>query len=232
MLKVENIKVSYGPSQVLFGVSLDIAAGQAVALLGRNGMGKTTTIKSIMGALRPYEGSISFNSKRIDSLKDYEICRLGFGYVPEGRRIFKHLTVHEQLSAFVRSRGEGPAWSPDDIYRLFPGLAQRKASAGGLLSGGEQQMLAIGRALVTSPKLVILDEATEGLAPMVRETIWSVLAQLKARGLAILVVDKNVDDVIALVDHAYILEKGCVAWSGKVSELQPDDDTHRRLLAI
>lgn len=232
MLKVDNITASYGVSQILFGVSLEVAAGQAVALLGRNGMGKTTTIRAIMGALRPSSGAINFDGKRIDRLRDYEVCRLGFGYVPEGRRIFKHLTVHEQIVAFERPRDGRQEWTPDDVYRLFPGLAERRTSPGGLLSGGEQQMLAIGRALVTSPKLIILDEATEGLAPLVRERIWSVLAELKSRGLAILVVDKNVADVMALADYAYILEKGCVAWHGAAGDLRPDDDTQRRLLAV
>ncbi|MGD9922932.1 MAG: ABC transporter ATP-binding protein [Pseudorhodoplanes sp.] len=232
MLRVDNITASYGVSQILFGVSLEVAVGQAVALLGRNGMGKTTTIRAMMGALRPSSGAIHFEGTRIDRLRDYEICRLGFGYVPEGRRIFKHLTVHEQLVAFGRMRDGKQQCTPDDVYRLFPGLAERRASPGGLLSGGEQQMLAIGRALVTSPKLVILDEATEGLAPLVRERIWSVLSELKSRGLAILVVDKNVADVMALADYAYILEKGRVAWSGAAADLRPDDDAQRRLLAV
>ncbi len=232
MLEVRDIAVSYGTSQILFGVSLEIAAGQAVALLGRNGMGKTTTIRTIVGALRPSSGSINFNGVRIDGLRDYEICRIGFGYVPEGRRIFKHLTVNEQLAAFARPLTNRLNWTPADIYRLFPGLAERRTSPGGLLSGGEQQMLAIGRALVTSPRLIILDEATEGLAPLVRERIWSVLAELKSRGLAILVVDKNLSDVMALADHAYILEKGRVAWSGRAADLRPDDEKQRRLLAV
>jgi branched-chain amino acid transport system ATP-binding protein len=232
MLKVDTINASYGLSQILFGVSLEVAAGQAVALLGRNGMGKTTTIKTIVGGLRPTAGAISFDGARIDRLRDYEICRLGFGYVPEGRRIFKHLTVHEQLIAFQRPREGRQEWALDDIYQLFPHLAERRSSPGGLLSGGEQQMLAIGRALVTSPRLIILDEATEGLAPLVRERIWSVLATLKARGLAILVVDKNISDVMALADFAYILEKGRVAWSGRTADLHPDDETQRRLLAV
>jgi branched-chain amino acid transport system ATP-binding protein len=232
MLNVENIEASYGQTPILYGVSLKVAAGQAVALLGRNGMGKTTTIKTIVGALRPTAGAITFMDTRIDTLRDYEVCRLGFGYVPEGRRIFKHLTVHEQLIAFARPRAGSQQWTAADVYELFPGLAERRTSPGGLLSGGEQQMLAIGRALMTSPRIIVLDEATEGLAPLVRERIWSVLAALKKRGLAILVVDKNVSDVMALADFAYILQKGRVAWSGAASNLRLEDESQRRLLAV
>jgi branched-chain amino acid transport system ATP-binding protein len=232
MLRVDQIEVCYGPVQALFGVSLEVPAGSAVALLGRNGMGKSTTIKTIMGALRPKSGAVWFGELRLDHMRDYQICRLGFGYVPEGRRIFRHLTVHEQLVAFARPGAAGRAWTPPEIYDLFPPLAERRASPGGLLSGGEQQMLAIGRALVTGPQIIILDEATEGLAPLVRERIWDVLAALKKRGLSILVVDKNIDDVMALVDHAYILEKGAVAWSGSTAELEPENEEQRRLLAV
>lgn len=232
MLSVSNIDVSYGASQVLFKVSLQIEEGQAVALLGRNGMGKSTTIKAIVGALRSKGGEITFDGTNLDSLVDYQICRLGFGYVPEGRRIFRHLTVHEQLMAFVRNSQTRRNWTPSEIYELFPGLAERRTSPGGLLSGGEQQMLAIGRALVTSPRLLILDEATEGLAPVIRERIWNVLAELKRQRLSILVVDKNIDDVMSLADFAYILEKGSVAWSGSVAELAPDRATQQRFLAV
>jgi branched-chain amino acid transport system ATP-binding protein len=232
MLRVNDIQVCYGPTQVLFGVSLQVPAGAAVALLGRNGMGKSTTIKTIVGALHPVSGIVHYADFRLDRLRDYEICRLGFGYVPEGRRIFRYLTVEEQLIAFARPGEPDRTWRLAEIYDLFPSLAERRASPGGLLSGGEQQMLAIGRALVTSPKLIILDEATEGLAPRVRERIWTVLAELKRRGLSILVVDKNIADVMALIDHAYILEKGRVAWSGTVDELRPEEESQRRLLAV
>jgi branched-chain amino acid transport system ATP-binding protein len=232
MLRVVDIEVCYGPTQVLFGVSLQVRAGEAVALLGRNGMGKSTTIKTIVGALQPASGSVQYGDVLLDRLRQYQICRLGLGYVPEGRRIFRHLTVEEQLIAFSRPGEPERIWRLAEIYDLFPSLAERRTSPGGLLSGGEQQMLAIGRALVTSPQLIILDEATEGLAPRVRERIWTVLAELKRRGLSILVVDKNVADVMALVDHAYILEKGRVAWSGTVAELRPQDENQRRLLAV
>jgi branched-chain amino acid transport system ATP-binding protein len=232
MLQVDRIEVWYGATQALFGVSLQVPAAAAVALLGRNGTGKSTTIKTIMGALRPAAGAVLYGEQRLDRLKDYQICRLGFGYVPEGRRIFRHLTVQEQLVAFARPGEPERTWSIPEIYDLFPPLAERRTSPGGLLSGGEQQMLAVGRALVTSPQIIILDEATEGLAPRVRERIWQVLATLKKRGLSILVVDKNIADVMVLVDHAYILEKGRVAWSGTAAELKPDDEEQRRLLAV
>ncbi len=232
MLNVAGLEASYGSSQVLFGVSLTVSEGQAVALLGRNGMGKTTTIKSIVGALTPTRGSITFNGTSLAKLRDYEICRLGFGYVPEGRRIFQHLTVQEQLDAFVRKRDNARNWNTADVFELFPALAARRRSASGLLSGGEQQMLAIGRALVTSPRLIILDEATEGLAPVIRDRIWSVLAELKRQKLSILIVDKNIDDIMALADYAYILNKGTVAWSGTAEALLPDRETQQRLLAV
>jgi branched-chain amino acid transport system ATP-binding protein len=232
MLRVSDIDTSYGTSQVLFGVSLDVDDGQAVALLGRNGMGKSTTIKTIVGSLRPGRGSVTFDGASIGTKREYEICRLGFGYVPEGRRIFRNVTVEEQLTAFARQRSTARRWSLRDVYDLFPGLAARRESPGGLLSGGEQQMLAIGRALMTSPRIVVLDEATEGLAPVVRERIWAVLAELKRQKLSILIVDKNVDDVMSLVDAVYILEKGRVAWSGTAAELAPDLATQQRLLAI
>lgn len=232
MLQLSNVDVSYGSSQVLFGISLDVDAGRVVALLGRNGMGKTTTIKSIVGAIRAHRGTIRFDGTPIETMKEYEICRLGFGYVPEGRRIFKFLSVHEQLLAFARKQVGRRNWSLDDVYDLFPGLAARRSSLGGLLSGGEQQMLAIGRALVTSPRIIILDEATEGLAPVIREKIWSVLGELKNQKLSILIVDKNIDDVMTLADYAYILEKGKVAWSGTAAELAPDHEVQRRLLAV
>lgn len=232
MLRISNVDAAYGKSQVLFQVSLEIGEGKAVALLGRNGMGKSTTIKTIVGAIRPLSGAVTLDGQALNALQDYQICRLGFGYVPEGRRIFRHLTVHEQLQAFIRKRPNTRSWNHADVYDLFPGLAARRSSPGGLLSGGEQQMLAIGRALVTSPRIVILDEATEGLAPVVRERIWTVLAELKRQRLSILVVDKNIDDVMALVDFAYILEKGKVAWSGTSADLRPDRETQQRLLAV
>ena len=232
MLTVEDLQVSYGSEPAVFKVDLAVGQGQAVALLGRNGMGKTTTIKAIVGGLRPGRGRVSLDGTRIDTLDEHRICRLGIGYVPEGRRIFRHLTVDEQLVAFARSGPAERSWSRDQIYELFPSLVPRSSSPAGLLSGGEQQMLAIGRALSTAPRLLILDEATEGLAPLIRDRIWAVLARLKARGLAILVVDKNLRDVVALADHAYILEKGEVAWQGSAAALAEPDERRSRLLAI
>jgi branched-chain amino acid transport system ATP-binding protein len=229
MLRVDNIETFYGASQALFGVTLDIHEGQAVALLGRNGMGKTTTIRTILGSLSPRRGDVTFDGQSLTAKTAFEICRLGFGYVPEGRRIFNNLTVHEHLIAFARRRDQARMWSVQEIYDLFPGLAARRTSPAGLLSGGEQQMLAIGRALVTSPRIIILDEATEGLAPVVREKIWTVLAELKKQKMSILVVDKNVEDVVTLADHAFVLEKGKVAWSGTAAMLASDPKAQQYL---
>ncbi len=232
MLSVEGIEVSYGRKPAVFHVDLSVGEGQAVALLGRNGVGKTTTIKAITGALRPSRGRISLGGTRVDTMEEHRICLLGLGYVPEGRRIFRHLSVDEQLVAFARPERLGQGWTRERIFELFPSLLPRRNSPGGLLSGGEQQMLAIGRALSTSPRLLILDEATEGLAPMIRDRIWEVLGHLKSQGLAILVVDKNLVDVVSLADHAYILEKGCVAWEGVAAGLADPDERCRRLLAV
>jgi len=232
MLRLDGVQAAYGPSQALFGISLHLAEGEALGLLGRNGMGKTTTIRTIVGALRPLAGSIAVAGTPIAGLGLHRICRLGVGYVPEGRRIFRHLTVHEQLAAFARSGRDGRSWSTGQIYDLFPALVPRRHSPGGLLSGGEQQMLAIGRALMTGPSLLILDEATEGLAPLIRQRIWDGLKQLKAQGLAILVVDKNLHDVLGLVDAVVVLEKGRVAWTGSGQMLRDDDMTQRRLLSL
>jgi branched-chain amino acid transport system ATP-binding protein len=230
MLRLDQVEAGYDGSPVLFGVSLDVGAGQAVALLGRNGMGKTTTIRTIVGALRPSAGSVHLAGLTVAGLAPHRVCQLGVGYVPEGRRIFKHLTVQEQLSAFARSAPGRKAWRIAEIYDLFPPLAARRRSPGGLLSGGEQQMLAIGRALMTGPSLLILDEATEGLAPMVRRQIWTVLGALKRDGLAILIVDKNLTEILALADRVTVLEKGRVAWSGAAAAFTAQ--TQRRLLSV
>jgi branched-chain amino acid transport system ATP-binding protein len=230
MLRLDAVEAGYDGSPVVFGVSLVVGAGQAVALLGRNGMGKTTTIRTIVGALRPTAGSVQVAGVGVAGLAAHRICQLGVGYVPEGRRIFKHLTVQEQLSAFAyRARGRR-AWRIAEIFDLFPALVTRRRSPGGLLSGGEQQMLAIGRALMTAPSLLILDEATEGLAPMVRRQIWTVLGALKRDGLAILIVDKNLTDVLALADSITVLEKGRVAWCGEAASFGVE--TQRRLLSV
>ncbi len=233
LLGVSGLEASYGDSQVLFGISFDIAAGEVVTLLGRNGMGKTTTISSIMGILPPQRGEIVFGGQRIGGLPSYRIARRGIGLVPEGRQIFPNLTVRENLVATAHHRAGGAAgWTYAAVIELFPALAERAQSPGSLLSGGEQQMLAIGRALMTNPRLLILDEATEGLAPLVRAEIWRVLARLKAGGQSILIVDKNVDDLTRIADRHYILEKGRIVWSGGSAELRGNVDMQHRYLGV
>jgi branched-chain amino acid transport system ATP-binding protein len=229
MLRVANIEAGYGDSQVLFGVSFDIAPGEVVALLGRNGMGKTTTIRALMGILPPQHGEIIWDGSTIRGLPPYRVARLGLGLVPEGRQIFPNLTVRENLIATAVPRG---AWTLEAVLGLFPQLAERLHRAGSLLSGGEQQMLAIGRALLTNPRLLILDEATEGLAPRLRREIWRVLEQLKAHGQSILLIDKNVAALARIAERHYILEKGRVVWSGSSDELRAADDMQRRYLGV
>ena len=210
MLEVRDLQTSYGRSQVLFGISLEVPASQVVSLLGRNGMGKTTTVRSIMGITRPRSGTISFERRQLNGLPSYRIAQAGLGLVPEGRQVFPNLTVRENLVATAR---KGP-WTQERVYKLFPHLEAREQNYGNQLSGGEQQMLAIGRALMTNPRLLILDEATEGLAPLVRAEIWSCLAALKSEGLTLVVIDKNIGPLTRLADRHYILEKGRIAWSG------------------
>jgi branched-chain amino acid transport system ATP-binding protein len=212
MLEVRDLQTAYGRSQVLFGVSLDVAPSQVVSLLGRNGMGKTTTVRSIMGITPPRDGAISFEGKPLRGLPSYRIAQRGLGLVPEGRQVFPNLTVHENLVATARKG----AWTLERIYKLFPHLEARKGNYGNQLSGGEQQMLAIARALMTNPRLLILDEATEGLAPLIRAEIYRSIEQLKADGLSILVIDKDVKALTRVADRHYVLEKGRVVWSGAV----------------
>jgi len=233
LLEVEHITTSYGLSQVLFGMSLAIAAGEMVTLMGRNGMGKTTTVRSIMGLTSATAGSIRFATHEIRDLPPYRIAQLGIGLVPEGRQIFPNLTTRENLVATAanRSSGEG-MWTLARVHELFPRLKERQASMGNQLSGGEQQMLAIGRALMTNPRLLILDEATEGLAPLIRAEIWRCLALLKAQGLAILVIDKNVDALTRIGDVHYILEKGRIVWTGPSAELRQREDIQHRYLGV
>jgi len=228
MLEVTGLKAAYGASQVLFGVDLTVRAGQMVTLLGRNGMGKTTTIHSIMGIVRPRGGEVRFAGRPVGGLPAHRVARAGLGLVPEGRQIFPNLTVRENLVA-TATRGE---WTLGGVYELFPRLAERRDNLGNRLSGGEQQMLAIGRALLTNPKLLILDEATEGLAPLIRAEIWRCLADLKARGQSILVVDKNVDALLAIADRHVIVEKGRVVWSGDSSALAADAGLRNRYLGV
>ena len=233
MLKVDGIDTYYGRSQALFGMRLDIASGEVVSLMGRNGMGKTTTVRSIMGMLPVAGGEISFAGKAISGLPSYRIAKLGIGLVPEGRQIFPNLTVRENLIATAGNRAGGAAgWTLARIYELFPRLAERQGSMGNQLSGGEQQMLAIGRALMTNPQLLILDEATEGLAPLIRTEIWTCLENLKADGQSILVIDKSVDALTRICDRHFIMEKGKVAWTGNSTDLRANEDLQHKYLGV
>jgi branched-chain amino acid transport system ATP-binding protein len=233
LLKVENLETAYGASQVLFGLSLDIVPGEMVTLLGRNGMGKTTTVRSIMGLTRSLRGSIGFRGERIERLPPDRIARLGIALVPEGRQIFPNLSVREHLVAFAGNRsGRSDPWTIERVFELFPRLKERAENQGNQLSGGEQQMLAIGRALVTNPHLLILDEATEGLAPLVREEIWKCLERLRAAGQTILVIDKYVERLVKLADRHTIIERGRVAWQGTSAALDADRGLWHRYLGI
>jgi branched-chain amino acid transport system ATP-binding protein len=232
LLEVEGIEASYGPSRVLFGVSFAVGEGEVVTLMGRNGMGKTTTLRTIMGLLAAQAGAIRFSSQRIDRAPAYRIARLGIGYVPEGRRIFPNLTVRENLLMAEMPRGTAARWTVERVIALFPRLGERLGNYGTQLSGGEQQMLAIGRALMTNPKLLVLDEATEGLAPILRDEIWTRLHELKAAGLAILIVDKELEALRDLADRHYVLEKGEVVWSGDTAALAADTTVEARYLSV
>ena len=233
LLSCQGLEAGYGASQVLFGIHLQIAAGEVVSLLGRNGMGKSTTIKALVGALRPTAGSIHFAGQATARLPCDAIARLGLAIVPEGRHVFPNLTVREHLVAFAdRRNGLSDVWDLERIYRVFPRLKERQHHLGSQLSGGEQQMLAIGRALSTNPRLLILDEATEGLAPVIREEIWRCLAALKAAGQTILVVDKYVHRLMDLADRHLILERGRLVWEGDSAALNADRRLWERYLAV
>jgi branched-chain amino acid transport system ATP-binding protein len=233
MLSVEGIETAYGDSQVLFGVSFTVRAGEVVTLLGRNGMGKTTIVRSIMGITPPRAGTIHFSGRSLHGLAPYRVAQAGLGIVPEGRQVFPNLTVRENLIATAANRaGHTAPWTVEKIFDLFPPLAARRNSMGSQLSGGEQQMVAIGRALMTNPRLLILDEATEGLAPLVRAEIWRCLACLKAEGLSILLIDKNVRALTRLADTHYIVEKGRVVWAGSSEELARREDVQYRYLGV
>ena len=228
MLEVCDLETAYGRSQVLFKVSMNVGKSEVVTLLGRNGMGKTTTVRSLMGIVRCKGGAISFEGKPIAGLPSYRIAQLGLGLVPEGRQVFPNLTVRENLVATAANRARNPApWTLERVYELFPHLEARKSNYGNQLSGGEQQMLAIGRALMTNPRLLILDEATEGLAPQIRSEIYSSIARLKASGLAILVIDKDLKALTRIADRHYVLEKGKVVWSGGSAELAANPDVQQ-----
>jgi branched-chain amino acid transport system ATP-binding protein len=233
LLAISGLQAGYGQSQVLFGVNLTVAAGEVVSLMGRNGMGKTTTVRSLMGLLPIMAGHIDFEGRPIAGAPPFRIAQAGIGLVPEGRQIFPTLTVEENLVATAASRNGGPqAWTLERVYAFLPRLAERRRHLGDQISGGEQQMLAIGRALMTNPKLLILDEATEGLAPLIRQEIWDRLASLKRQGLSILVIDKNVDALLRLSDRHLILEKGRIVWKGTSQELARDPSTRDRYLSV
>ena len=233
MLSVAAIDTAYGASQVLFGVSLEVGAGEVVGLLGRNGMGKTTTVRSIMGLTPPSNGEVRFEGNLISGQASYRVAQCGLGLVPEGRRIFPNLSTEENLVATARNPFDKPdAWTLERVYDLFPRLQERRRNLGNQLSGGEQQMLAIARALLTNPKLLVLDEATEGLAPLLREDIWRSIKQLKAENQAILIVDSNLSEMLNVTDRSYILEKGRVVWAGSSLDLAAQPELKQRYLGI
>jgi branched-chain amino acid transport system ATP-binding protein len=233
LLQVDGLQTSYGASQVLFDIGLELGAGEMATLLGRNGMGKTTTVRSILGLTRCFGGTIRFLGESIEKLSADTIARRGIAIVPEGRQIFPNLSVRENLIAFAanRSRTAQP-WTLDRIYDLFPRLRERERNMGNQLSGGEQQMLAIGRALMTNPHLMILDEATEGLAPLVREEIWQCLAELRQAGQSLLVIDKYVERLIGLADRHTIIERGRVVWRGSSAELRKDPSIWQEYVGV
>ena len=233
MLSVAKLQSAYGRSQVLFDVALEIGDGEVVTLLGRNGMGKTTTVKSIMGLLKPLSGEISFAGRDVRGAMPETVARLGVGLVPEGRQAFSTLTVRENLVATAANRlGRKDAWTLERVYALFPRLRERAGQAAGTLSGGEQQMLVVGRALMTNPKLLILDEATEGLAPVIRAEIWACIEALKAEGQSILLIDKNLNVLKRLADRHYILEKGRTVWSGTGEDLTRNAELVQRYVGL
>jgi branched-chain amino acid transport system ATP-binding protein len=233
LLQVQNIETCYGLSQVLFDMSLAVRTGEMVTLMGRNGMGKTTTIRSIMGMTPARAGKITFGGREVRQLPSFRIAQLGIGLVPEGRHIFPNLTVRENLIAASGNRlGAPDPWTIEKIHALFPRLAERTSNMGVTLSGGEQQMLAVGRALMTNPRLLILDEATEGLAPLIRDEIWNCLSMLKAQGQSVLVIDKNVGNLTRIADRHYIIERGRVVWNGTSEQLIAQPDLQHKYLGI
>ena len=233
LLDIRALRASYGLSEVLFGLSLDVMQGEVVTLLGRNGMGKTTTIRSITGLLRPVKGEILFKRERIDALPSHKIAHLGIGLVPEGRHIFPNLTVRENiLMSAIRRPDRKEPWTFERVLDFFPRLAERLTNGGNQLSGGEQQMLAIARALMTNPDLLILDEATEGLAPLIRKQIWDRLGELKKTGLSMIVIDKELEALAGFADRHFIIEKGEVVWSGGSAELMADRTIQDTYLSV
>ena len=234
LLSVNGLCAGYGAAQVLFGVDFSADEGQVVSLLDRNGMGRSTIIKCLFGLLPVTDGMITFSGQRTDRMPSYRIAKMGLGLVPEGRQVFPNLTVEENLIATARRPQEGALelWTLDRVYQFFPRLAERKSNFGSQLSGGEQQMLAIGRALLTNPRLLILDEATEGLAPLIRAEIWAVLTKLKHEGLSMIVVDKNLSALLELADQHYVIEKGLIVWKGSSSALRSDSTLVQSYLGV
>jgi len=233
MLSVRNLQSAYGRSQVLFDVGLDIAEGEVVTLLGRNGMGKTTTVRSIMGLLAPKGGDIRFDGRAVQGIAPEKIARCGIGLVPEGRQVFPTLSVRENLVATASNRlKRASPWTLSQVYALFPRLQERAGQSARTLSGGEQQMLAVGRALMTNPKLLILDEATEGLAPVIRAEIWGCIEALKAQGQSILLIDKNINVLKRIADRHYIIEKGRTVWSGSSTDLAANAELVHRYVGV
>ncbi|MBB3610432.1 ABC transporter ATP-binding protein [Rhizobium sp. BK602] len=233
MLKVRNLTSGYDRSQILFDMSFEVDAGEAICLMGRNGMGKTTTVRALMGLLPTWDGTIEFEGSRLDGLSAARVARQGLGLVPEGRQVFPNLTVHENLKvAAANRRGDPKPWTEDRVYELFPGLLERTDSYANLLSGGEQQMLAIGRALMTNPRLLILDEATEGLAPVIRDQIWDCIARLRGLGQSIVVIDKHIKRLLGVVDRFYVVEKGRTVWSGTAERVRAEENTVKQYLSV
>lgn len=230
LVKITDLHAGYGNANVLFGVNLDITAGQVSTLMGRNGMGKSTTIRCLMGLLKPSSGQIEIGQNDMTGAAPYRVAQAGVGLVPEGRHIFPSLSVSENLRATARPTPDG--WSEDRIYDAFPRLGQRKRNYGFQLSGGEQQMLAIGRALMTNPQLLVLDEATEGLAPLIREEIWTMLGRLKRDGLSILLVDKNLDELARISDRYFVIEKGEIVWKGTAAQFDAQRDHVEQFLHL
>jgi len=232
-LVVKNLETFYGNSQALFGLSLEVASGCVTTLLGRNGMGKTTTVNSIIGNINSSSGTVIFNGNRIDGLPAYKVAQKGIGLVPEGRQIFPNLNVRENLVATAANYNQGKThWTLDSVLELFPLLSQRLSNMGNQLSGGEQQMLAIARALMLNPNLLILDEATEGLAPLVRKDIWQKLDEVKQTGISILLIDKNLAELSKIADYHYIIEKGSIAWHGDTDSLLSEPRLKARYLGV
>jgi branched-chain amino acid transport system ATP-binding protein len=233
LLALDRVAAGYGETPVLFDISLEIAAGEAVALVGRNGMGKTTTMRTILGLCGPTAGTIAFDGRPLHGMLPFRIARLGIGWVPEGRLIFPTLTVRENLTATAANHGNlAQPWTVDEIFRLFPRLNERRLASGDQLSGGEAQMLAIGRALMLGPRLILLDEATEGLAPVIRDEIWACIGRLRERGQAVLIVDKHLTALARVAERAVVIEKGRTVWTGSTAQLAADRDVHDRYLSV